>query len=182
MTTGKHSRSQRLRSLLLGYPRGVKRMLLVAVDLALLTMCLGAAFVLKFDSLAASLAVSPWLFACAVLSALLAFASLGLYRAVVRFMSFRVLFAIFFGGGLSALCVWLAGGRVRRQRIAQVAGGHLLAERGHSDHRVANSGALGGVTPAYGAVARCDLWRWRCGRPAIRSAGAWRADAPGRLC
>ena len=110
MVTGKPSRAQRLRSALLGFSRSNKRLLLIAIDLALLTLCLGAAFVLKFDSLAASLAVSPWLYVCAALSALLAFASLGLYRAVVRFMSFRVLFAIFFGGGLSALCVWLAGG------------------------------------------------------------------------
>ena len=107
MTTGKPSRSQRLRSWLLGYPRGVKQLLLLGVDLSLVTLCLGAACLLKFDSVAASLAVSPWIYACAVLSALATFASLGLYRAVVRFTSFRVLFAIFFGGGVSALCIWL---------------------------------------------------------------------------
>ena len=107
MTTGKPSRSQRLRSWLLGYPRGVKQLLLLGVDLSLVTLCLGAACLLKFDSVAASLAVSPWIYACAVLSALVTFASLGLYRAVVRFTSFRVLFAIFFGGGVSALCIWL---------------------------------------------------------------------------
>lgn len=109
MMTAKPWRFQRIRAWLLGQPRAVKRLLLVAVDLLLLVACLSAAFVLKFDSFAASLTVSPWIYVCATVSALAAFATLGLYRAVVRFISFRLLFAIFFGGAVSALCVWLAG-------------------------------------------------------------------------
>ena len=109
MTTNMPSRAQRLRTTLVGYPRSIKRLLMVAVDLSILTVCLWAAFLLKFDSLTAGLNDSPWLYVAALFTALAAFALLGLYRAVVRFISFRVFFAIFFGSGVSALCLWLAG-------------------------------------------------------------------------
>ena len=108
MTPSLPSRAQRLRAQLVVLPRSTKRLLMVAVDLSLLTGCLWVAFLLKFDTLAAGLNASPWLYIWALASALTAFAALGLYRAVVRYTSFRVLFAIFFGGGISALCVWWA--------------------------------------------------------------------------
>ena len=109
MTHSTPSRIQRLKTLLVGFPRGAKRLLMVLADLSVLAVCLWAAFLLKFDSAAAGLKDSPWLYLSTVASGLAAFAVLGLYRAVVRFISFRVLFAIFFGAVASAFCLWLVG-------------------------------------------------------------------------
>ena len=109
MTHSTPSRIQRLRALLVGYPRGAKQLLMVLADLSVLTVCLWGAFLLKYDSAAAGLKDSPWVYLAAVVSGVVAFALLGLYRAIVRFISFRVLFAIFFGAVASAVGLWLAG-------------------------------------------------------------------------
>jgi FlaA1/EpsC-like NDP-sugar epimerase len=106
------SASQVLRVRLLSYPRSIKRLMLVAVDLSVLTACLWLAFLLKFDVATAGIHTSPWLYVCALASALAAFSMLGLYRAVVRYISFRALFSVFLGGAISALCVWWAGDTV----------------------------------------------------------------------
>lgn len=103
------SLSQRLTVQLIACPRIIKRALMVAADLILIVGCLWVAFLLKFDSVVAAQRDSRWLFLWAIVSAVGAFGLLGLYRAVVRFISFRLLVAVFIGGGVSALCVWIAG-------------------------------------------------------------------------
>ena len=105
--------SRRLSKLLLSYPRSVKRGLMLAADLSTLAVCLWAAFLLKFSTPYAGLAVPLSLYVWALTSAVLVFSLAGLYRAVVRFMSFRVLFAICAGGAGSALCVFLVAARLR---------------------------------------------------------------------
>ena len=103
------SAMQQIRTRLVAYPRGIKRLIVVGIDLSLVSACLWTAFLLKFDSFVLGLNGREWLYLCAVGSALAAFAVLGLYRAVVRFISFRALVIIFLGGGVSAACVWLVG-------------------------------------------------------------------------
>ncbi len=86
---------------LVSLPRSTKRVLMVIADLVMIPMALWSAFALKSDSLAVPLAGMPLLMAVAVLSTVPVFLRLGLYRAVVRFLGPRAIYAVLAGVSLS---------------------------------------------------------------------------------
>ena len=82
------ARGQRLNEL----PRHIKQSIAVGLDAVALPWVLAAALLLKFDSIA-HVAALPWqLFAASVVCTVPIFAALGLYRAVMRYISFEGLF------------------------------------------------------------------------------------------
>jgi FlaA1/EpsC-like NDP-sugar epimerase len=103
---------QVVRGWLIGLPRGVKRSLMVAADTAILAASLVAGFWLQYDRLSAVMGSRGWIYVVAVVVALGAFAALGLYRAVLRYITFRLMLAVFFGAALSACAVWIVGNTV----------------------------------------------------------------------
>jgi FlaA1/EpsC-like NDP-sugar epimerase len=103
---------QSLRAWLIGLPRGVKRSLMIAADTAILAASLVAGFYLQYDRLSAVMGSRGWIYVVGVFVALVAFAALGLYRAVLRYITFRLMLAVFFGAALSACAVWVAGNTV----------------------------------------------------------------------
>jgi len=75
---------------LLALPRGAKRLVMVAADAVMLPLTLWAALILKFDRTSFDMGSYEDLFFVATLSALVIFAVLGLYRAIIRFMGLHL--------------------------------------------------------------------------------------------
>ena len=71
---------------LLALPRGAKRLIMVTADAVMLPLALWAALILKFDRTTFDMGIYGDLYFVATLSALVIFAVLGLYRAIIRFM------------------------------------------------------------------------------------------------
>lgn len=78
-------------------PRRIKRLIMVAADAVMVPAALACAFALKFDDFLPQILASWWMFPFAVVISIFVFARLGLYRAVVRFMGSRVVFAVLKG-------------------------------------------------------------------------------------
>jgi FlaA1/EpsC-like NDP-sugar epimerase len=75
-----------------GLPRPAKQAIAIGGDIVAMPCVLAAALLLKFDSIA-HVAAMPWqLFAASVLCTLPVFATFGLYRAVMRYISLQGLF------------------------------------------------------------------------------------------
>jgi FlaA1/EpsC-like NDP-sugar epimerase len=94
-------------SLILGWPRQTKRLLMVAADLIVVPAALWAAFALKFDSLSEGFEQNLLFYVGVAATGTLIFATSGLYRAVVRFIGMRMLVAILAGATASAVVLWL---------------------------------------------------------------------------
>lgn len=89
---------------LLCLSRPKKRILQVVADFALLSISFAAAMALRYDSFGAILTPGAWLaFAMAAPLSLFVFAKLGLYRAIVRFISERAMISVLAGVAASAL-------------------------------------------------------------------------------
>lgn len=91
----------------LAWPRSTKRLVMVTADAIAIPTALWAALALKFDRLDPALDSTFAYFLVAAVSALLFFAVLGLYRAVVRFMGATVMVTVTVGMSLSVLVLAL---------------------------------------------------------------------------
>jgi FlaA1/EpsC-like NDP-sugar epimerase len=101
-------RLARLLGWLVERSRAAKRVVLVVADALVVPACLGGALLLKFDVAAISGRLPAWIYAWAALMAVGCFSALGLYRAVTRYMGFRLLVAILFGAFATAAATWIA--------------------------------------------------------------------------
>jgi FlaA1/EpsC-like NDP-sugar epimerase len=88
---------------ILALPRKTKRLIMVTADAVAIPTALWAALALKFDRLDPALDRTLAYFVVAAASALLFFAVLGLYRAVVRFMGPKAMVTVIAGVSLSVL-------------------------------------------------------------------------------
>lgn len=98
-----------LRSWLLSWPRGYKRLVQVLADLCITWLALWLAFWLRLgsDNLINPLGGYAWLFAAAPLIAIPIYVRLGLYRAVLRYLGNEALMTIFRAVTFSALLLAL---------------------------------------------------------------------------
>jgi FlaA1/EpsC-like NDP-sugar epimerase len=90
---------------LLALPRGAKRFIMVSADAVMLPLALWAALVLKFDHLSFDFGAYFDLFLVATTSALVIFACLGLYRAVIRFMGLHAMATVVAGVAASVVAL-----------------------------------------------------------------------------
>lgn len=84
-------------------PRRAKRLIMVAADMVMLPLALWAAIALRLGTFAPDVSRAWWLFVLVPLASVPAFAALGLYRAVVRYMGPQAVFAVLKGVSLSTL-------------------------------------------------------------------------------
>src|SRR5580704_5611519 len=106
--TGKQAGGQRAfggsaAALILGLPRGTKRLIMLGADAIAIPTALWAALALKFDRLDPSLERTFAYFLVAVSSALCFFAVFGLYRAIIRFVGPKAMLTVLAGVSLSVL-------------------------------------------------------------------------------
>jgi FlaA1/EpsC-like NDP-sugar epimerase len=101
---------KQLRNSLIALPRSTKRLLMLVADLLMLPACLWGAISLKYDSLTLGFQQSPLLYVGAAATSIVVFMKLGLYRAIMRFIGFRMLVAVFAGAIASGAIMWLIGG------------------------------------------------------------------------
>src|SRR5215470_19204780 len=87
----------------LALPRATKRVIIAGTDALAMLAALWGALALKFDVLVPVDARTLPYYAVAVLSALVFFSLLGLYRAVIRFVGPKAMLTVLAGVGLSAL-------------------------------------------------------------------------------
>lgn len=87
-------------------PRRTKQLIMVGADAAMLPLAVWSAFALRFGTVAPPyLARFWWLFIATPLLTIPILHVLGLYRAVVRYMSTQAVFAVVNGVGISALLI-----------------------------------------------------------------------------
>jgi FlaA1/EpsC-like NDP-sugar epimerase len=79
----------------------VKRILMVIADLIMVPAALWSGFALKYDSLSLPPNIGPTVFFVVALSSIAVFARLGLYRAIVRFLGPRAIYAVLAGVTIS---------------------------------------------------------------------------------
>jgi FlaA1/EpsC-like NDP-sugar epimerase len=90
---------------LLQLSRRTKRLITVGADSVAIPLALWASLILKFDEVFAPLIGKLDVFVVAVLSALVSFSALGLYRTIVRFMGPKAILNVVVGVSLSVLVV-----------------------------------------------------------------------------
>ncbi|MCO6441257.1 MAG: polysaccharide biosynthesis protein [Nitrococcus mobilis] len=92
--------------ILAALPRRTKQFIMVGSDIAMLPLAVWSAFALRFGTVAPPyLDRFWWLFIATPLLTIPILHALGLYRAVVRYMSTQAVFAVVTGVGLSALLI-----------------------------------------------------------------------------
>lgn len=107
----------RLVTTLVGWPRRVKRLVMITADLIGVITALWAAFALKFDSWSAGFEQDLILYVGAAATSILLFGASGLYRAVVRYIGRQVLISIVMGVFVSALVISLWEGLIAQQPV-----------------------------------------------------------------
>lgn len=90
-------------------PRWQKRLLMLGADLALLPLAVWFSFCLRLGSWQPVMNDGVWMLLAAPLLTIPVFMGLGLYRAVIRFISGHALMAVFYGVTLSTLLLGLTG-------------------------------------------------------------------------
>src|SRR5215469_9900402 len=108
---------------ILGLPRTTKRIIMLSADAVAIPIALWAALALKFDRVVPRLDRTFAYFLVAVASALLFFALLGLYRAVIRFMGPKAMGTVIVGVSLSVLVLALYDRLAASQQIPLTAFG-----------------------------------------------------------
>lgn len=83
------------------YPRPVKRTLMVVADLIMVPGALWSAFALKYDMISLPPGMSPTVYLVVAVSSIGVFVRLGLYRAIVRFLGPRAIYAVLGGVTIS---------------------------------------------------------------------------------
>ena len=103
---GKHARvgTQAVQAIL-ALPRETKRLIMATADVVAIPAALWAALALKFDRLDPALDRTLAYFVVAVASTVFFFSVLGLYRAVIRFLSPKAMVTIIAGVSLSVLAL-----------------------------------------------------------------------------
>ena len=96
---------ERIARWLISLPRARKRALMLLADTICIPAALWTAILLKTGEFPAGFGAAPWLFAAAVLASIPIFVRLGLYRAVVRFIGPKVIFAVVSGVTASVLAL-----------------------------------------------------------------------------
>ncbi|HDY7869196.1 TPA: polysaccharide biosynthesis protein [Vibrio vulnificus] len=87
-------------------PRVHKRLISLAIDTLLITFSFFMAIWVRYGEVAVSVSVETWLtLAGTVVVTLIAFTRLGLYRAVLRYLTFHALTVVVFGALISALSI-----------------------------------------------------------------------------
>jgi FlaA1/EpsC-like NDP-sugar epimerase len=87
---------------LLALARPTKRLIMMVGDAIMIPVALWTAFAVKYESVLPPTENYNWLFAVAVVTTLPAFAWLGLYRAILRFLGPRAMYAVVAGVTLSS--------------------------------------------------------------------------------
>ena len=90
---------------ILALPRQTKRLIMLAADAVAMPLAFWVALVLKFDRISPAVSGISDYFVVAILSSLIVFSLLGLYRAVIRFMGPRAMMTVALGVTLSVLVV-----------------------------------------------------------------------------
>lgn len=99
-----------LKSALFNLPRPQKRLISVFADTTFILLAMWAAFSLRFENLAWVPSDRQLLvFACTVLTSIFAFVRLGLYRAVIRYISEKALMVMIMGVLISAISLIIYG-------------------------------------------------------------------------
>ncbi|WP_417530276.1 polysaccharide biosynthesis protein [Marinobacter lipolyticus] len=99
-----------LKSVLFNLPRPQKRVISVCADTAFILLAMWAAFSLRFESLAWMPSERQLLvFGCTVVTSVFAFVKLGLYRAVIRYISEKALMVMIMGVLISATSLIIYG-------------------------------------------------------------------------
>lgn len=94
---------------LLSLPRPVKRIITLAIDVVLLLTAFWFAFWVRIDSMTPVTSYPHWILISSVIVATLAcFVKLGLYRAVIRYITAQVLVAVSFGMAISSFLLIVA--------------------------------------------------------------------------
>ncbi|WP_018878930.1 nucleoside-diphosphate sugar epimerase/dehydratase [Thioalkalivibrio sp. ALE9] len=94
---------------LLNLPRSRKRWLMVLADVVMLPLALWSGFAIRLaEPFPPIMLETWWLFPLVVLVGIPVFARLGLYRAVIRFMGSRTIWAVGSGVAVLALVLWAA--------------------------------------------------------------------------
>ncbi|GAB6040558.1 polysaccharide biosynthesis protein [Endothiovibrio diazotrophicus] len=88
-----------------GFPRTVKRLIMVAADLLLIPFALWSAVVLRLGEFSPDVRSFAVLFLIAPVVTVPVFSALGLYRAIVRFMGSQAVAAVFKGAAVSAMAI-----------------------------------------------------------------------------
>ncbi|MDN3649323.1 nucleoside-diphosphate sugar epimerase/dehydratase [Reinekea marina] len=85
-----------------------KKWIMVLADIAILPISLWAAFSLRLGTLWPNTHISQfwWLFVAVIPTAILIFARLGLYRAIIRYIGSKALYAVLNGSVLMSFVVW----------------------------------------------------------------------------
>ncbi len=78
-------------------PRSQKRLLMLGADLIGLPLVMWSALTLRFGTVHHYIAGTEWIYATAVLTSIPVFVRLGLYRAVIRFLGPKAIFAVLSG-------------------------------------------------------------------------------------
>ncbi|WP_018862219.1 MULTISPECIES: nucleoside-diphosphate sugar epimerase/dehydratase [unclassified Thioalkalivibrio] len=92
---------------LLRLPRGKKRWLMIAADAVMLPLALWSGFMIRLaEPFPPVMQQAWWLFPLIVIVGIPLFARLGLYRAVVRFMGSRAIWAVGSGVVVLAMVIW----------------------------------------------------------------------------
>src|SRR5262245_50151325 len=78
-------------------PRSQKRLLMLGADLVGLPFTMWAAVTLRFGTFSPGAACTEWVYAIALATSIPVFVRLGLYRAVIRFLGPKAIFAVFSG-------------------------------------------------------------------------------------
>jgi len=150
----------RIRRRAVGLPRPAKRLIMLSADAIMIPSALITALWLKFGGATPDKVVVPvWLYAAALLVTVPIFTKLGLYRAVLRFLSARAAYTVFVGVTASVLLLaaineFLLGESLPFTALAiywalalvyvggsRVVARQLLTQRSHEAERVAIFGA-----------------------------------------
>jgi FlaA1/EpsC-like NDP-sugar epimerase len=102
---------------ILALPRGAKRLVMAGADAVMLPLALWAALILKFDRLTFDMSRYGDLFLVATISALIIFAALGLYRAIIRFMGLHAMATVVAGVAVSVVALEAYDRIVRSEHV-----------------------------------------------------------------
>jgi FlaA1/EpsC-like NDP-sugar epimerase len=150
----------RIRRRAVGLPRPAKRLIMLSADAIIIPSALVTALWLKFGGATPDKVYVPvWLYAAALLVTVPIFTKLGLYRAVLRFLSARAAYTVFVGVTASVLLLAAINEFLLDERLpftalaiywalalvyvggSRVVARQLLTQRSHEAERVAIFGA-----------------------------------------
>ncbi len=101
--------TKRYASLPFSLPRWQKRLFMLSTDILLLPLAVWLSFCLRLGDWQPTLHDGVWMLLAAPLVTLPVFVALGLYRAVIRFISGHALMAVFYGVTLSTIMLSICG-------------------------------------------------------------------------